>query len=64
MWVIIKMSFSAKIVVLESWKIYIFRTLSMCDELGTVGKLLYLLFVYLNKIQHHISVDVVNESIK
>lgn len=30
-------------------KIHIFRTLSLCDGLGTLGKLLYLLWVYLNK---------------
>lgn len=41
-----------------------FRTLSLCDGLGTVGKLLDLLFVYLNQIQHHISIDVVNKLIK
>lgn len=32
--------------------------LSPCDGFGTVGKLLDLLCVYLNTIQHHITVDV------
>lgn len=38
--------------------------LSPCDGFGTVGKLLDLLCVYLNTIQHHITVDVVNKLIK